>query len=213
MNVTPPRQSQNSYDRAVSRFADLLEGANAARGSSVNQVSIWTGLPKSTAYRHFETLEQLRITNRAPSGDTILGDLGWHIGFSAWGFGDVSPFAAATVRYLRTQSRRTSFLGVLNDRTLQITAHSASRGLSFRSLSAGGQYIVSANGRSGGNVLKARNRDGKIDYLLLQDIAEGEFGSLRLGVIALSSGDACELDKLGLLSDTAHRLRVALRQD
>lgn len=211
--IKPPYQSQNSYDRAVSRFAYLLEGANAASDSNVNQVTSRTKLPKSTAYRHFETLEQLRIANRAPSGDTILGDLGWHIGFSAWGFGDVSPFAAATVRYLRTQCRRTAFLGVLTDRTLQVTAYSASRGLSFRSLPANGQYVVSASFRSSRNVLQARNLDGQIEHLLLQDIAESEFGSLRLGVISLSLDDARELDELGLLSDTAHRLRVALRQN
>ncbi|WP_298852735.1 hypothetical protein [uncultured Ruegeria sp.] len=208
-----PHQIQNSYDRAVARFSDLLDGASAAKGSSVNQVSIRAKLPRSTAYRQFETLEQLRITNRAPSGDITLSDLGWRIGFSAWGFGDVSPFAAATVRYLRIQSRRTSFLGVLTDRKLQAIAYSASRGLSFRSLSAGGQYVVSTSGVFGGNTFEAQDRDSKMEFLILQDIVEREFGSLRLGVIALSSSDARELDEHGLLSDTAHRLRVALRQE
>ena len=109
--------------------------------------------------------------------------------------------------------RLAPFLGVLTDRTLQITAYSASRGLSFRSLPVDGQNVVAARFRSAGNVLQARNRDGKIEHLLLQDIADSEFGSLRLGVISLSLDDARELDELGLLSDTAHRLRVALRQD
>lgn len=204
----PANRAKNPYEEAVARFEALLAVSAADNRLSRHRKTAQAGIPKSTGYRLFEAMEYERLLSQNSAGDFSLGDLGWRIGLSAWGFGDVSPFVPVTVRYLKTHARRLAFLGVLVQDNLHLTAYSSNRGMSFRPVSEDGIYMLSGPEATSQRTVRARDASGTSEYLVLADVARRSSGLLVLGLIALSQEDARRLDATGLLNDTAHRFRA-----
>lgn len=201
---------KDTYDQAVARFAALLANTTANDTRSLHQKTARAGVPVSTGYRQFAALEHAGILSRSASGTYRHGDLGWRIGLSGWGFGDVSPFAAVTVSHLKTHARRVAFLGIRHAERLYLTAYSASRGTSFRPVPEEGTYtILKPDSVSQGFVI-VRGPSGVTEVAVLKDVATRPTGNLVLGLIALSTDDAKDIVRTGLLNDAAHRLRMAI---
>ena len=56
--------------RALQRGLEILQALNAHNGLKANVVARITGMPRPTAYRLLETLEELGFVTRSPSDDT-----------------------------------------------------------------------------------------------------------------------------------------------
>jgi hypothetical protein len=199
---------KTAYDRAVARFEALLTVSTSNNRLSLHRKITQAEIPKSTGYRQLEALEHTRVLSQGIARELKLSDLGWRIGLSSWGFGDVSPFASVSVRYLKTHSRRVAFLGVLMREKLCFTAYSTSRGTSFRPVAGDGVYLISSPGSSCQSTVFARDASGTSEHLVLSEVARRSSGMLVLGLMALSPEDAQRLEASGLLNDTAHRFRI-----
>jgi len=56
--------------RALQRGLEILQALNAHNGLRANEVAQVTGVPRPTAYRLLETLEEMGFVTRSPSDDT-----------------------------------------------------------------------------------------------------------------------------------------------
>ena len=120
--------SHNPYEHALDRFEAMCNSVISGPAHSPRQLVISAGMPKSTGYRMLSTLENAGFLSRDSNGDFLRGDVAWHIGLAAWGFGQGRTAVLPLVRYLRAQTRRTACFCVVNEGVMYVGPFSLAQG-------------------------------------------------------------------------------------
>lgn len=120
--------SRNPYEQALDRFEAMCHSVISGPANTPRQLVLNTGTPKSTGYRMLGALENEGFLSRDSNGDYLRGDVAWHIGLAAWGFGRGRNAVLPLVRYLRAQTRRTACFCVVSEGVLHIGPFSLARG-------------------------------------------------------------------------------------
>lgn len=121
---------KNPYDQAIDRF-EALNAAIMTPTTNARDVIKQAGLPLSSGYRILTQFEQRGFAKRDTAGRYLRGDVAWQIGMAAFGFGSGMAAVLPLVRYLRTQTLRTAFIGVRQRQKIHVGPFSKGRGAEF----------------------------------------------------------------------------------
>ncbi|MEE9455383.1 MAG: helix-turn-helix domain-containing protein [Paracoccaceae bacterium] len=117
----------NPHEKAVDVFERLMASPLSGTIRSASQLAQSTQIPGSTVHRHAAFLESEGMLGKGPDGAFRHGSAASRIGLSAMGFGDHALRVEPILLWLRQSSRQTSFLAVIQGRTLLMGPHSNGR--------------------------------------------------------------------------------------
>ncbi|RYG90288.1 hypothetical protein EU803_13745 [Loktanella sp. IMCC34160] len=169
------------------------------------------GIARSTAARDLLVLEQRKFLARDSYGDPVLGSEAWRVGYSAWGHGDAGPMAATIVRYLRVQTRRTAFLGVVTGKELTLLAFSLGRGNDYTAPDRNASYLLhrKIDTETRGAVHGMSSSASPAGFSIAP-VAETSGVILVAGLLCRRDEAGIDPDRVVVLRDATRKLRIGL---
>jgi hypothetical protein len=123
--------SHTAYDRAVSSFGKIVNAPDDELCTKPADVARTLDRSNSTNFRAVAEAEAGGLIKRDLRKHYLKGALARRIGFSAFGFGQISDIVEPILIDLRERMRRTSIIGVMDGNRLYVGPFSMGRGRDY----------------------------------------------------------------------------------